>query len=117
MENKFSLSSIDRKIAFWRKLSIISGLISPLSLLITFIISNLLAHQDSLLVLLILGNLIQSVLIFSYMATIIAFVKITILSAQRKKSLPRDYIIAAIGIVLAFSPYIIGKILSLFGIL
>lgn len=111
-------TNIDKKIRFWKRFSLILGLISFFGYILTLVIANVLAHgtQYGWVIFMIVGLYIQRAMLILCILSIISIIRVIILSTQRKKHLFKDYAIAIAGLILIFSPFAVTKILSFFRI-
>lgn len=113
-----STRELEKKINFWKKLSIIAGILSFAGYFITLIVTNLSAHKSeaSLLIFWMVGLLFQKIIFILCALSIIAIIRVIVLSNQRKKHAFKDYAITIIGFALTLSPYAASSMLSLFRI-
>lgn len=114
-----STASINnRKIRFWKKLSITLGVFSLVGYFVILIIANVLAHGDQFgwVIFMIASLVVQRLMLVSLILSIISFIRVIILSSQRKRHLFKDYLMVVIGLILIFSPIAASGVLSFFRI-
>ena len=113
-----SVSDIDKKIKFWKKFSLILGLITFFGYILVIIGANVLAHgtQFGWIVFMMFGMGWQLLVSILFILSLISLIRIIVLSKKRKKHIFKDYAVAIIGLILIFSPYAISSIMSFFRI-
>lgn len=109
---------IDKKIKFWKKLSIILGCISLFGYIISMIVANVAAHgsQFGWVYIFLYTVWIQRMFLILLLILVVSVIRVAILSSRRKQHRFKDYATIAVGLALIFSPYAVSAVLSLFRI-
>ena len=112
------IANIDKKIKFWKRLSLITGLITFFGYIIVLFSVNVLAHgtQFGWVVFIMFGMTWQGLFFVLFVLSLISLIRVVVLSNKRKKHAFKDYVMVAIGLLLIFSPYVISGVLSFFRI-
>ena len=112
------IENIDKKIKFWKKFSLIIGLITFFGYIIVLIGTNVLAHETQFgwVVFMMFGMAWQGLIFALFVLSLISLIRVVVLSNKRKKHIFKDYAMVAIGLLLIFSPYAISGVLSFFRI-
>ena len=117
-ESADSAANIDKKIKFWKKFSIILGLVTFFGYILILIGANVLAHgtQFGWVIFMMFGMVWHGLIFALFTLSLISFIRVIVLSSRRKKHIFKDYVMVVIGLLLIFSPYVISGVLSLFRI-
>ena len=112
------IANIDKKIKFWKKFSIIIGLITFFGYILILIGANVLAHgtQFGWAIFIIFSMAWHGLIFIFFILSLVSLIRVAVLSSRRKKHFFKDYVMAAIGLLLVFSPYAISGVLSFFRI-
>lgn len=112
------MEDFDKKIKFWKRFSVILGLISFFGYIITLVATNIMAHgmQYGWVIFMVVGRVVQRAMFVLCVLSIIAIARVIILSSHRKQHLAKDYIMVVLGFALIFSPFAISEVLSYFRI-
>ena len=111
------IANIDKKIKFWKKFSLIIGLIAFFGCFIVLIGANVLAHGAQYgggAIVMILIMAWQGLVLALLVLWLISLIRVVVLSNKRKKHVFKDYAVVAIGLLLFFLPYVISDVLSFF---
>lgn len=112
------MEDLDKKIKFWKRFSVILGLVSFFGYIIILVVANIMAHgmQYGWVVFMVVGRVAQRAMFALCALSIIAIFRVIILSSRRKQHLAKDYIMVVLGFALIFSPFAISEVLSYFRI-
>ena len=111
-------SEVDKKIKFWKRLSIILGCVSLLGYIVITVVINEMAHnsQHGAMAFLLYGMLVYRMFLALFILSVVAFIRVIILSFRRKQHRFKDYAAVVVGLALIFSPFAMSAVLSLFRI-
>lgn len=109
-----STAITDKKIKFWKRFSLIIGLITFFGYIIVLIGANVLAHgtQFGWVIFMMSGIVWQGLVSVLFVLSLISLIRVVVLSNKRKKHVFKDYAMVTIGLLLIFSPYAISGVLS-----
>lgn len=111
-------TNIDKKIRFWKRFSLIIGLITFFGYIFVLIGANVLAHgaQFGWVIFMMFGMAWYGLIFVLFVLSLISLIRVVILSSRRKKHVFKDYVMVVVGLLLIFSPYAISGVLSFFRI-
>ena len=111
-------TNIDKKIRFWKRFSLIIGLITFFGYILVVIGANVLAHgtQFGWIIFMMFSMAWYGLIFVLFVLSLISLIRVVILSSRRKKHVFKDYVMVVVGLLLIFSPYAISGVLSFFRI-
>ena len=108
-------ANVDKKIRYWRKFSLILGLIAFFGYIFAVIGANVLARkmQFGWIIFMVFSMAWRDLVLVLFLLSLISLIRIIVLSKRRKKHVFRNYAMVVIGLVLVFSPHALSDALAL----